>query len=435
MSDIIYPTIDLFIYDLKNSLNATDEENHKFEVHFRKKLPKKTKLVDPDIEIEYLELLPKQQTIDFVNQNRNLEGYYYPVRLNDTYGLQIDCSVDNLTDSQPLKSFSFIKEEIEAKLRGKTGSIGQTWMLSGCLPKDSRKSTQEVAKYCYDLFVKDANLEEDLKERGRLFEGEFFEFWQYQPSQEINLHIIVVIYPSLQSMEKAAELYNYWIGLFSYKHKILFAYTQSRLLKKNLIKYYQKIEENKRGIEQNKKIKTDKKIKEVENIIETYMLDLPKLNFQKQIVDLNLINYKNWLEIIKNKTLESDNLQLLDKFSKLSTQKYIVQIEKDYENMELGLRLLESNINIIRSRIEAEKAKSDRSFQNLVTVVGTGTALMALIDDEGKKCNAITEVIPNQLIVKVCNDPLGKFIGFPIIMIFVLGCLGLVLKGILSKLS
>ena len=68
-------------------------------------------------------------------------------------------------------------------------------------------------------------------------------------------------------------------------------------------------------------------------------------------------------------------------------------------------------------------------------MVGTGTALMALIDDEGKKCNAITEVIPNQFIVKVCNDPLGKSIGFPIIMIFVLGCLGLVLKGILSKLS
>ena len=85
--------------------------------------------------------------------------------------------------------------------------------------------------------------------------------------------------------------------------------------------------------------------------------------------------------------------------------------------------------------IEAEKAKSDRSFQNLVTGVGTGTALMALIDDEGKKCKAITEVISNPLIENVCNDTVGKFIGFPIIMIFVLGCLGLVLKGILAKVS
>ncbi|MGK7881072.1 MAG: hypothetical protein AB4060_13360 [Crocosphaera sp.] len=435
MSDIIYPTIDLFIYDLKNSLNATDEENHKLEVHFSKKLPQKTKLVDPDIEIEYLELLPNEKTIDFVNQNRNLEGYYYPVRLNDTYGLQIDCSVDNVTEAQPLKNFAFIKEEIEVKLKGKSANLGQTWMLSGCLPKNNRQSVQEIARYCYDLFGENADFEQDLQGRGRLFEGEFFEFWHYKPSQEINLNIIVVIYPSLQSMEKAAELYNYWIGLFSYKHKILFAYTQSRLIKKNLVKYYQKIEENKKSIEQHKKIKTYRKIKEAENIIETYIVDLPKLNFQKQIVDINLINYKNWLEIIKTKILESDNLQLLNQFSELSEKKYIVQIEKDYENMELGLRLLESNINIIRSRIEAEKAKSDRSFQNLVTLVGTGTALMALIDDDGKKCKTITEVISNPFIEKVCDDSLGKFIGFPMITILVLGCLGLVLKGILAKVS
>ena len=77
MSDIIYPTIDLFIYDLKSSLNATDKENRELEIYFRKKLPKKTKLVDTDIEIEYLELLPNQPPIDFVNQHSTLLGFYF----------------------------------------------------------------------------------------------------------------------------------------------------------------------------------------------------------------------------------------------------------------------------------------------------------------------------------------------------------------------
>ena len=47
----------LFIFDISkaDTNNSTNSNNN-------------------NIEIEYLELLPKQQTIDFVNQNRNLEG-------------------------------------------------------------------------------------------------------------------------------------------------------------------------------------------------------------------------------------------------------------------------------------------------------------------------------------------------------------------------
>ncbi|MDJ0728640.1 MAG: hypothetical protein QNJ33_01470 [Crocosphaera sp.] len=435
MSDIIYPTIDLFVYDLKSSLNATDEENRQLEDYFRSKLPENTKLVDPDIEIEYLELLPNQKTIDFTNKNRNLEGYYYPVRLNDTYGLQIDCSIDNLTEPQPVDSFAILKEEIESKLQGKPATIGQTWMLSGCLAENSENSPQKIAKFCYHLFLENANFEQDLQGKGSFFEGEIFELSQYKPDQEINLNIIIIIYPNLENMEKAANLYKDWLGLFYYKHKILFAYTQSRFIKKNLVKYYRKTEENKKHFNKNKKLSTDKKLEEVEKIVETYTIDLPKLNFQKQILDINLINYKTRLEIIRNKILESDGLEFLKKFSELSEQKYIVQIEKDYENMELGLRLLESNINIIRSHIEAETAKRDRNFQNIVTLVGTGTALMSLIDDEGKKCKAITEVIPNPFIVKLCDDSLIKFIAFPIIMIFMLGCIGLGMKAVLAKFS
>ncbi|MGK7956232.1 MAG: hypothetical protein AB4063_13435 [Crocosphaera sp.] len=438
MSDIIYPTIDLFIYDLKNSLNSTDEENRQREAYFYSKLPENINLVDPDIDIEYLDLLPIDITFDFTNSDKNLEGYYYPVRLNDTYGLQIDCSIDNLTEPKPLDSFAIIKEEIEEKLQGKPATIGQTWMLSGCLPKNSEKSPEEIAKFCYNLFLENGNFAQDLQKRkGSLFAGEIFELSQYKPDQEVNIHIIIIIYPNLQSMEKAASLYSDWLGLFSYKHKILFAYTQSRFIKKRLVKYYQTIEQNKKNINKDKKLNTEKKLEEVENILETYIIDLPQLNFQKQILDINLINYRTRLEIINNKILESDKLEFLNQFSQLSEEKYKLQIEKDSENMELGLRLLESNINIIRSQIEAEKAKSDRIFQNIVTVVGTGTALMSLIDDDGKKCQTVIEVIPeplNPFIEQLCSNNLVKIIAFPILTIVILGCLGLGLKAIFTQL-
>ncbi len=191
------------------------------------------------------------------------------------------------------------------------------------------------------------------------------------------------------------------------------------------------------NINKDKKLNTEKKLEEVENILETYIIDLPQLNFQKQILDINLINYRTRLEIINNKILESDKLEFLNQFSQLSEEKYKLQIEKDSENMELGLRLLESNINIIRSQIEAEKAKSDRIFQNIVTVVGTGTALMSLIDDDGKKCQTVIEVIPeplNPFIEQLCSNNLVKIIAFPILTIVILGCLGLGLKAIFTQL-
>ena len=103
--------------------------------------------------------------------------------------------------------------------------------------------------------------------------------------------------------------------------------------------------------------------------------------------------------------------------------------------MELALRLLESNINIIRSQIEAEKAKRDRNFQNLVTVIGTGTALMSFIDNDGKKCDTIIEVATNPFIEKVCHNSFVKIIAFPIIMILILGSIGLLMKAILAKIE
>ncbi|MEA5533869.1 hypothetical protein [Crocosphaera sp. XPORK-15E] len=159
---------------------------------------------------------------------------------------------------------------------------------------------------------------------------------------------------------------------------------------------------------------------------------MPKLNIQKQTLDINLINYEKRLqEDIKNKLEKSDNLEFFNKFSKLSHQKYIVQITKDYENMELGLRILESNINIIRSQIEAEKSNRDRNFQTLVTVIGTGTAVTSLIDYEGKKCEAIFQLIP--VTTHWCNNSLTKTILFPVVMILIFGIIGLGFKKLFSK--
>lgn len=65
-----------------------------------------------------------------------------------------------------------------------------------------------------------------------------------------------------------------------------------------------------------------------------------------------------------------------------------MQIAKDAENMQLGLRLLEDTINSVRSRIELEKAERDRQFQEFVAVVGGGIAGVSLVPAD-KNCEAL----------------------------------------------
>ena len=106
--------------------------------------------------------------------------------------------------------------------------------------------------------------------------------------------------------------------------------------------------------------------------------------------------------------------------------------------MELGLRLLETTINAIRSQIELEKAQRDRNFQNLVTLIGAGTAVTALIDFEGKKCQTIVELFPPKFFpskANWCDKALIKSVILPVGLIIIFGVIALVLKKILLERS
>jgi len=400
MSDLIYPTLDLFLYSLKSSLNATQEEIQKNKAAFLVQLPSSTQFEDTDIETEYLELTHPAQ-INFKLNNETLEGYYYPVRLNDTYGLQIDCSVNNLTEPQPAEYLAVLKTEIDHKLNKELVTIGQTWMLSGWLPENSYQNPEDVAKDCYCTLFKDTSWQ---PETGSFLDGKIFELWHSenlnQSLEKINNplsrnehHVIIAIYPNQESAEKAAEFYTDWMGLFCYRSKVAWAYWQSRLVKEYLSNHYQKIEENRKLINQSdywyekQNFATSRKIlTNINAVLQQYTIDLLNLSFQQKNIEINLSNYQSRSALIKERAGQNNQLDFLDKFSDLAQKKYLPQVTKDIENMQLGLQLLENTINAIRSRIEVEKSERDRKFKELVAVAGSGIATVSLLKDSGKGC-------------------------------------------------
>jgi hypothetical protein len=389
MNELFYPTIDLFIYDLRSPLNADATEIANNLQAFRSRLPPKIELKDHQFETEYLELTtPPRPKLDPVD--RRLEGYYYPVLLNDTYGLQIDCSVNIFTAPQPLDSFRSIALEIEDTARTNPLTIGKTWLLSGWLT-DREGDTEQIAIECYQTLFKDKSTPE-IYGKGNLLSADIFEIWQ--PQSYHGNHLIIIIFPDRETLTQAAEFYTDWMGLCCYRHKITWAYHQSRSIKEALVDHYKKVEDNADIIKNSQKAKVSladlqRIFNDIQTIINKYTIDLLNLSFQKQIIDINLVNYRTRLEQIDRKAGADNNLDFLDRFGNFAEKKYLAQIEKDAENMQLGLKLLETNINALRSQIELEKSERDLNFQNLVTIIGAGTALTTVLDYEGKKCKAI----------------------------------------------
>ncbi|NER38170.1 MAG: hypothetical protein F6J93_30135 [Oscillatoria sp. SIO1A7] len=429
MSDIIYPTLDLFLYDLRNGLGENEEEIQENRYHFQKKNPASVwpRLFQRDtgFEVEYLELLAKPKNERFVvdGEPYPLEGYYYPVRLGDTYGLLLDCSVNNLTNPQPAKSFAALREEIETRLQGETASIGQTWMISGILPASSKASSEdatsgdatsgeassgdassgegtlekntacpeveEIAKACYQQLMPDSQWEKELQGKGQLMGATIFELSRYElkliedgttaptdiQSIQENRHIIIILYPNLELAKKAARFYGDWMRLFYYRHKILWSYGQSRLLKLKLKDYLVTIQGCIKHIRQSRSKELDfKKLREtlasVQETLTPYSIELTYLDFQSRTIDMNSSNYQKRALLLEQKAGSDSNIAFVEQFSDLVKDKYLLQIAKDYDNLSLGFQLLDTSINTLRSRVEVDKAVREGAFRNTISVLG-----------------------------------------------------------------
>ena len=133
MSDLIYPALYLFLYDLREGLGDSPNKIDKNWKNFRRKLPREDNSNEPNLnniltqyfqlenknlDTEYVELLPELNKPELNLNNRririedNFEGYpvevsYYPVRLFDTYGLVLDCACKSLVNESTEDKISY----------------------------------------------------------------------------------------------------------------------------------------------------------------------------------------------------------------------------------------------------------------------------------------------------------------------------------------
>jgi hypothetical protein len=265
MSELIYPTLDLFVYDLRDGLGDDNLDIVNNQKYFLSRLPERTHSLFKQrdaIEGEHIGLLggdKSREHFDSSTKQYSLKGWYYPVSLGDSYGLLLDCSVEhslgNVQQAKnepfPVSCFVDLKAEIEKRLANNPSTIGQVWMLSGQLSDFTPDKAEIIAKECIQV----GNWNLDLRDKSPFLTGMLFEFWRYRlhiPSElpaTLNIHdiqdnhyIIIAIYPDTDTAKKASEFNYYWLRLFAYRSKILWAYGQGQYLKKKLRDYFIDIE-------------------------------------------------------------------------------------------------------------------------------------------------------------------------------------------------
>src|ERR671933_2194108 len=142
-TQLIYPTLDLFLYDIQDDLGQNTQQTEERRQHFWQRIYSHSqngssikqlqeesliaKLKEAEkSESSFIELLGSDRVKHF---ERPLAGYYYPVKIEDTYALQVDCSgvyTDGIRQSnykpQPLKNLQGIQEEIVSHINRQPGT-------------------------------------------------------------------------------------------------------------------------------------------------------------------------------------------------------------------------------------------------------------------------------------------------------------------------
>jgi hypothetical protein len=395
---LIYPTVDLFVYDLADGIGQNENQISQNRQNFWQKIygdisaSQLEKLKQAETATaDYIELLGKNNSANFESP---LDGYAYPVKIGDTYAVQFDLSgkiepEDTKFAPEEIDRLGWQKEKIISRVNP-PATIGQSWLVWGQLTADDQDALT-TAKNCYtklNLFP-NAKWDRDFQIAGKFLDADFYELWLPPGDRgniDQNYHVLICLFPcSGQSISDinntVAKLYPPLMRLFAYRNKVIWAYTQSRPLKASLKDCSGEIQQLvNQLIARVNAPKVD--LKELQKdlvdfltISSAYASYIIALQQQENIIKTNLENYERRLETIGEKMgNDAEAFKFMAKFSEFVKEKYVWQMESDNRSLSAGLRLLENAIQTIEGIIEIERAESDRTLNVTIAAAGVGIA-------------------------------------------------------------
>jgi hypothetical protein len=404
--DLIYPTINLIQYNLREGLGESESDmlarSRSFYQKFLpdlKDLEKYRQREQDDREFNQLlytdltafpcQLLPKPS-----------DGFYYPVQLGDTYALQLNYSgkfVEGKPNRQPQDYYTAVSNLDLAKIsppKLDTHSFGQTYLLTAFVEDSHIDKITEIAISCAHQITgkSSADLARSIT-HGKWLGGELFEFWtppqslqghDLQQIIEHQPHTIIWLFPvaKLDEIEKKTipDTYQDWIRLLHYRHKVFYAYYQSQELKQQLKVANSKIQEiaNRLKTENRSLHHLQSLLFDILTEFQSYGEKVQSLADQQQTIEIGRDNYRLRCEEMIRKDA-NHSLQFLLEFETKYSDKYQRQISADRTYFDSSLQVLENLSHAIQGTIQIEQTKSDRFTNLLIASVGSGLAVSQVV--------------------------------------------------------
>ncbi|NES21855.1 MAG: hypothetical protein F6K41_23760 [Symploca sp. SIO3E6] len=163
-----------------------------------------------------------------------------------------------------------------------------------------------------------------------------------------------------------SEAYHALLNLLCCRHKILFAYQQSRLCSKAAWKIYSQLEQKVEELTQPPEETLEQLKQWLKQIPQTafhYAKYLRDIEDYRTAIAANIRNYASRLEKLQGLSLPKDDLAFLHHFLHSTCKQFRTQIRVDLRYLTPGQNLFDQMTGMIRGLVEIQQAERDRILE------------------------------------------------------------------------
>ncbi|WP_424102108.1 hypothetical protein [Moorena producens] len=396
----------------------------------------------------YLELLPDNGRLTYTPplqiEGSALTVEVYPVKIHDTYALDLTLYYQNVT--VPASQFSRLNPQGCLLASNIQASLGQTLVLYG-EPVGTPEEDSKLADACVDAFFQGSDQKPQFSASGQLFGSPIFAYDNGKEKPTEQCHLLVCLNRHPETLKLAEKTYRSLLNLLCCRSKILFAYHEARWCYRQTRELYGQLEqevkgfkelprERKTGIterapggEQNslspstlgdlggltktKRSPIDTSIQQrPERRLEQLkqkLTEMPSQTFEyagylrdledhKTAIATNATNYDIWLKKIGESSLAGDNIEFLEDFLNQRTELFQRQIQTNLNYLKPGQQLFDQMLGSIRGIVETEQAQQEKRLERWIALVGTGLMFSAISSQAAGKPveSIIAQLYPKQ---------------------------------------
>ncbi|MBS0015144.1 MAG: hypothetical protein KFF72_02020, partial [Arthrospira sp. SH-MAG29] len=324
-------------------------------------------------------LPPPDKQISFtLTDSPDIEGFFQPVQLQDSYGVFLNIGYDD-SDTTNLVEIPILEQFNPHQILPFPPSqyfLGQTLLLTlNLTPENQDLQGSELTKLANQCYQALFNQKADPSRSGELFGSPIFEYGNPREPDK-SPHVLIWLFRDKNADEILGKCFQLTFDLFFYRHKVSKAFQDSREIYQQLKQYYLSLD----SILDQIQIQIDSAKPDPQNT--TYLQNLKtqlkqlsadSLNYDRLLrkmkdfgttININLNNYNDTIEgICAILGTDKEELSFWRYFGEETGPYFQRQIAANLSYFEQGTGLISQAIASIRAIVEIDQAQCDRQRQ------------------------------------------------------------------------